>query len=69
MRPPDADGEKRPTEALVFAGKFGERVGGFRTAWVTAVLKAHGGRRFQRFYMRRASISADSAADCCRRLG
>ena len=38
----DADGKKKPDDALVFSDETGEPVGGFRTAWVTAVLKAHG---------------------------
>ena len=38
----DADGEKKPDQALVFSDEAGEPVGRFRTAWVTAVLKAHG---------------------------
>jgi len=37
----DAEGEKRPTNAFVFSDEAGEPVGSFRTAWVTAVLKAH----------------------------
>ena len=37
----DADGEKKPDEALVFSDETGEPIGRFRTAWVTAVLKAH----------------------------
>ena len=37
----DADGEKKPADALVFSDEAGEPVGSFRTAWVTAVLKAH----------------------------
>ena len=38
----DADGETKPDEALVFSDEAGKPVGRFRTAWVTAVLKAHG---------------------------
>jgi integrase len=38
----DADGENKPDEALVFSDEVGEPLGRFRTAWVTAVLKAHG---------------------------
>jgi integrase len=38
----DAEGEKKPAEALVFSDETGEPIGRFRTAWVTAVLKAHG---------------------------
>ena len=37
----DAAGEKKPDEALVFSDETGEPIGRFRTAWVTAVLKAH----------------------------
>jgi hypothetical protein len=37
----DAVGEKKPANALVFSDEAGEPVGRFRTAWVTAVLKAH----------------------------
>jgi hypothetical protein len=37
----DADNEKKPAEALVFSDETGEPVGRFRTAWVTAVQKAH----------------------------
>jgi len=37
----DADNEKKPAEALVFSDETGEPLGRFRTAWVTAVLKAH----------------------------
>jgi integrase len=37
----DADNEKKPAEALVFSDEAGEPIGTFRTAWVTAVLKAH----------------------------
>jgi len=36
----DADGKKKPNDALVFSDETGEPVGSFRTAWVTAVLKA-----------------------------
>jgi integrase len=38
----EADGTKKPDDALVFSDEVGEPVGRFRTAWVTAVLKAHG---------------------------
>ena len=38
----EADGAKKPDDALVFSDEAGEQVGRFRTAWVTAVLKAHG---------------------------
>ena len=38
----DADGKEKPDEALVFSDEAGEPIGRFRTAWVTAVLKAHG---------------------------
>ncbi len=38
----DAAGSEKPDEALVFSNEAGEPVGSFRTAWVTAVLKAHG---------------------------
>ena len=38
----DADGEQKPDEALVFSDEVGEPLRVFRTAWVTAVLKAHG---------------------------
>jgi integrase len=38
----EADGQKKPDDALVFSDETGEPVGRFRTAWVTAVLKAHG---------------------------
>jgi integrase len=38
----DADDEKKSAEALVFSDEIGEPIGRFRTAWVTAVLKAHG---------------------------
>ena len=38
----DADGEKKPDDAFVFSDETGERLGRFRTAWVTTVLKAHG---------------------------
>ena len=38
----DADGEKKPDDALVFSDEIGDPIGRFRTAWVTAVLKAHG---------------------------
>ena len=38
----DAAGEKKADETLVFSDEAGEPVGRFRTAWVTAVLKAHG---------------------------
>lgn len=34
--------EKKTAEALVFSDEAGEPIGRFRTAWVTAVLKAHG---------------------------
>ncbi len=37
----DAEGEKKPGDTLVFSDEAGEPVGSFRTAWVTAVLKAH----------------------------
>ena len=38
----EADGEKKANDVLVFSDEAGEPVGRFRTAWVTAVLKAHG---------------------------
>ena len=38
----DADGNQKPDDALVFSDEAGEPIGRFRTAWVTAVLKAHG---------------------------
>jgi integrase len=38
----EADGQKKPDDTLVFNDETGEPVGRFRTAWVTAVLKAHG---------------------------
>lgn len=38
----DADGEKKPDDELVFSDEVGEPLGRFRTAWVTAILKAHG---------------------------
>jgi integrase len=38
----DATGEKKADDAAVFSDETGEPVGRFRTAWVTAVLKAHG---------------------------
>jgi len=38
----DAAGERKPDTALLFSNEAGEPVGRFRTAWVTAVLKAHG---------------------------
>jgi len=38
----DADGEKKPDQTRVFTDEAGEGAGRFRTAWVTAVLKAHG---------------------------
>ena len=38
----DADGEQKPSEALVFTDEVGEALGSFRTSWVTTVLKAHG---------------------------
>jgi integrase len=37
----EADGTKKPDDALVFSDEAGEPVGRFRTTWVTAVLKAH----------------------------
>jgi integrase len=37
----DAAGEKKPADALVFSNEAAEPVSSFRTAWVTAVLKAH----------------------------
>jgi integrase len=37
----EADGERKPDGALIFSDETGEPVGTFRTAWVTAVLKAH----------------------------
>ena len=40
----DIDGSEKPDEALVFSDEAGEPIGRFRTAWVTAVLKAHGVR-------------------------
>ena len=46
----DADGKKKPDDALVFSDETGEPVGGFRTAWVTAVLKAHGVRPARKSY-------------------
>jgi integrase len=38
----EADGERKGADALVFTDELGEPIGRFRTAWVTAVLKAHG---------------------------
>ena len=38
----EADGSEKREDALVFSDEAGEPVGRFRTAWVTAVLKAHG---------------------------
>ena len=38
----DATGEKKADDALVFSNEVGEPLGSFSTAWVTAVLKAHG---------------------------
>jgi integrase len=38
----EADGEKKGEDALVFTDEAGDPLGSFRTAWVTAVLKAHG---------------------------
>ena len=38
----DAAGEKKPDEAVVFSDEASEPVGSFRTAWVIAVLRAHG---------------------------
>jgi hypothetical protein len=38
----DAGGDRKPDDALVFSDGIGEPIGRFRTAWVTAVLKAHG---------------------------
>ena len=38
----DAAGEKKAPETLVFSDEAGEPIGRVRTAWVTAVLKAHG---------------------------
>ena len=37
-----ADGTKKADAALVFSDEAGEPLGRFRTAWITAVLKAHG---------------------------
>ena len=37
----DAAGNRKPAEALIFSDETGEPIGRFRTAWVTAVLKAH----------------------------
>ena len=38
----EADGTRKPDDALVFSDETGEPLGRFRTAWVTTVLKAHG---------------------------
>jgi len=38
----EADGTKKSNDSLVFSDEAGEPVGRFRTAWVTAVLKANG---------------------------
>ena len=38
----DAEGSKKPDDALVFSDETGEPLGRFRTAWMTTVLKAHG---------------------------
>jgi integrase len=38
----DADGQKKSGDALVFSDEVGDRIGRFRTSWVTAILKAHG---------------------------
>ena len=37
-----ADGKHKPDDAPVFSNEVGEPLKSFRTAWVTAVLKAHG---------------------------
>ena len=37
-----ADGTQKGDDALVFSDEAGQPLGRFRTAWVTAVLKAHG---------------------------
>src|SRR5689334_3800099 len=37
----DAAGEKKRRDAVVFSDETGGPLGRFRTAWVTAVLKAH----------------------------
>ena len=46
----EADGAKKPDDALVFSDEAGEPVGRFRTAWVTAVLKAHGIKPVWKWY-------------------
>jgi site-specific recombinase XerD len=38
----DVEGDKKSNDALVFSDETGQPLGRFRTAWVTAVLKAHG---------------------------
>jgi integrase len=38
----DADNDRKPDDALVFSDEISQPIGRFRTAWVTAVLKAHG---------------------------
>ncbi len=38
----DAEGKKKPDDAVVFADEIGDPLGSFRTSWVTTVLKAHG---------------------------
>jgi hypothetical protein len=37
-----ADFKRKPDDALVFSDEAGEPIGRFRTAWITAVRKAHG---------------------------
>jgi len=38
----DADSKQKPIDTLVFSDEADEPIGRCRTAWVTAVLKAHG---------------------------
>lgn len=59
MRRTDAAGEAHPPEAYVFGTTTGERVLGFKRAWQTAVLKAHG---HEATYVKGANLSPASRA-------
>jgi site-specific recombinase XerD len=46
----DVEGDRKSYDALVFSEEIGEPIGRFRTAWVTALLKAHGVKREWKSY-------------------
>jgi integrase len=60
MRRQDPEGERHPPEAYVFGTATGEPILGFKRAWQTAVLKAHGHKAT---YVKGANLSPESRAE------